>query len=57
MELTTPSCTTPQKTIHLCPMPGTKDMLWDEQDGIQSSSYPFTYAFTYAKYIYLCTDE
>ena len=35
MELTTPSCTTPQKTIHLCPMPGTKDMLWDEQDGIQ----------------------
>ena len=55
MELTTPS-TPPKKTI-LWLMPGEKYMLWDEQDGIQCSSYPFTYAFTYAKYIYLCTDE
>ena len=35
MELTTPSCPAPQKTIHLWPMPGIKYMLWDEQDGIQ----------------------
>ena len=38
-------------------MPGTKYILWYECDGIQSSSYPFIYAFMYAKYIYLCMDE